>query len=417
MEKGGCVTSVYKRVLLLAALGAVAAAAVGASLAAAKSGSARALPSGTYKIGYVESITGRLAFYEPPWGEGVKTAIDQVNAKGGVDGKLKLELITQDGKSDPATGAVAARDLVSQGVQFGVTACDQDIGVPAALVFQKAKIPVVMSCGSGWTFPQVVGDYSFINVFGTAAMGAAQAEFAIKQGWKQACDLSSNDYFYGKNTSDNFEARYKQLGGKIVCHVFYKLTQTDFRSVATQIANAKPQVVVTTLVLPGATVMLKQLRAQGYKGPMLWSDAGELISGAGAAVMDRQRLLHDAGLPDDSVHGGLLQGVQEEDGQERVAEPHRHRRRLRRPGRRRPEEGGQHRSDEGSRRIRQTEGHQGCERDDQLRGLTDVPRAEEERLRARLHEAGRAEVRRRLLPEGRAEDQVAIAPEEGRREP
>jgi branched-chain amino acid transport system substrate-binding protein len=257
---------------------------VATSVATARPHKGNALPSGTYKIGYVESITGRLAFYEPPWGDGVRTAIDQLNAKGGVGGKLKLQLIAEDGKSDPAAGAVVARDLVSKGVQFGVTPCDQDIGLPAAQVFQKAKIPVVMSCGSGWTFPEVVGDYAFINVFGTAAMGAAQAEFAIKQGWKRACDLSSNDYFYGKNTSDVFEARYKQLGGKVVCHVFYKLTQTDFRAVDTNIATAKPQVVVTTLVLPGATVMLKQLRAQGYNGPMLWSDAGELISGAGAAV-------------------------------------------------------------------------------------------------------------------------------------
>jgi branched-chain amino acid transport system substrate-binding protein len=277
------VPSVRKQAFGIAAIVAVVAA-VGTGIAAAKTAKRSDVPSGTYKIGYVESLTGRLAFYEPPWGDGVKTAIDQLNAKGGVDGKLKFELITEDGKSDPATGAVVARDLVGKGVQFGVTPCDQDIGVPAAQVFQRAKIPVVMSCGSGWTFPQVVGDYSFINVFGTAAMGAAQAEFAIKKGWKRACDLSSNDYFYGKNTSDVFEARYKQLGGKIVCHVFYKLTQTDFRSVDTQIAAAKPQVVVTTLVLPGATIMLKQLRAQGYKGPMLWSDAGELITGAGAAV-------------------------------------------------------------------------------------------------------------------------------------
>jgi branched-chain amino acid transport system substrate-binding protein len=277
------VPRVRKIAIVLAAALAIAAI-VGASLATAKSARKSAVPSGTFKIGYVESITGRLAFYEPPWGDGVKTAIDLLNAKGGIDGKLKLQLIAEDGKSDPATGAVVARDLVGKGVQFGITPCDQDIGVPAAQVFQRAKIPVVMSCGSGWTFPQVVGDYAFINVFGTAAMGAAQAEFAIKKGWKRACDLSSNDYFYGKNTSDVFEARYKQLGGKIVCHVFYKLTQTDFRSVDTEIASAKPQVVVTTLVLPGATVMLKQLRAQGYKGPMLWSDAGELITGAGAAV-------------------------------------------------------------------------------------------------------------------------------------
>jgi branched-chain amino acid transport system substrate-binding protein len=259
-------------------------AAVGAGLAAAKSDKGSAVPSGTYKIGYVQSVTGRLAFYEGGWSNGVKTEIDKINAKGGIGGKLKLELIAEDGKSDPAQGAVVARDLVGKGVQFGVTPCDQDIGVPAAQIFQQAKIPVVMSCGSGWTFPQVVGDYSFINVFGTAAMGAAQAEFAIKKGWKNVCDLSSNDYFYGKNTSDVFEARFKQLGGKIVCHEYYKLTQTDFRSTATAIANAKPQAVVTTLVLPGATVMLKQLRAQGYNGPMLWSDAGEILFGAGAAV-------------------------------------------------------------------------------------------------------------------------------------
>jgi branched-chain amino acid transport system substrate-binding protein len=278
------VPSVRKQAFWIAGILAVIAA-VGAGMAAAKGS---AVPSGTYKIGYVESLTGRLAFYEPPWGEGVKTAIDQLNAKGGVDGKLKLELITEDGKSDPATGAVVARDLVGKGVQFGLTPCDQDIGVPAAQVFQRAKIPVVMSCGSGWTFPQVVGDYAFINVFGTAAMGAAQAEFAIKKGWKRACDLSSNDYFYGKNTSDVFDARFKQLGGKIVCHVYYKLTDSDFRAVATQIAKAKPDVVTTTLVFPGSTTFLKQVRAQGYNGPFMWSDSidSKAALAAGKALHD-----------------------------------------------------------------------------------------------------------------------------------
>jgi len=277
------VPSVPKRIAI-PAFAAVAALAAGVGMATAKSDKGSALPSGTYKIGYVESITGRLAFYEPPWGDGVRTAIDQVNAKGGVGGKLKLELIVRDGKSDPAQGAIVARELVSEGVQFGPTPCDLDIGAPAAQVFNRAKIPVVMSCGSGWTFPEVVGDYAFINVFGTAAMGAAQAEFAIKQGWKRAYNYLSNDYFYGKNTGDVFDARYKQLGGKTIKRGFYKLTQTDFRAVATEIARLKPDVVTTTLVLPGATTWLKQLRAQGYSGPVLWSDAGELIQGAGAAV-------------------------------------------------------------------------------------------------------------------------------------
>jgi branched-chain amino acid transport system substrate-binding protein len=258
----------------------------GAAATAEENGDGEGLSEGTYKIGFVESITGRLAFYDPVFAQGMKVAISQINDEGGVDGKLRLELIERDGKSEPAAGTVAARELVAEDIQFAVTPCDADIGIPAAQIFADAEIPVVMACGSGWTFPKIIGEYGFNNVFGTAAMGAAQAEYAIEKGWKRACDLSSNDYFYGKNTSDVFQARYKELGGKIVCHVFYKLTDSDFRAVATQIARAKPDVVTTTLVFPGATTFLQQVRTQGYRGPFIWADSidGKAALGAGRAL-------------------------------------------------------------------------------------------------------------------------------------
>jgi branched-chain amino acid transport system substrate-binding protein len=257
-----------------------------AALADARPTAGSALPSGTYKIGFVESVTGRLAFYDPVFARGMKLQINRINAKGGVGGKLKLQLIEKDGKSDPAQGAVVASDLIGQKVQFGVTPCDADIGIPAASKFQQAKIPVVMACGSGWTFPQIVGDYSFINVYGTAALGSAQAEYAIKQRWKTAYNLSSTEYFYGKNIGDIFAARYKQLGGKVLGTGYYKFTDTDFRAIATQIANLKPAVVTSTIVLPGSTTFLKQLRAAGYKGPVLGADSFDsaAMKGAGAAL-------------------------------------------------------------------------------------------------------------------------------------
>ena len=272
--------------ILLPVLAAVVALAIGAGLAVAKSTGASALPSGTYKIGFVESKTGRLAFYDLPFYQGLKVAVDQINAAGGVGGKLKLQVITQDGKSDPAQGAVVASDLISQKVQFGITPCDADIGIPGATKFQAASIPVVMACGSGWTFPSIVGSYAFINVYGTAALGAAQAEFAAKQGWKRAYNLSSTEYFYGKNIGDTFAARYKQLGGKIVGTGYYKFADTDFRALATQIVARKPQVVTSTIVLPGSTTFLKQLRAAGYKGPVLGADSFDTgaMKGAGSAL-------------------------------------------------------------------------------------------------------------------------------------
>lgn len=272
--------------ILLPVLAALVALAIGAGLAVAKSSGASALPSGTYKIGFVESKTGRLAFYDVPWYQGLAGAIDQINAKGGVGGKLKLQVITEDGKSDPAQGAVVASDLINKNVQFGISPCDADIGIPAATKFQAASIPVVMACGSGWTFPSIVGSYAFINVYGTAALGAAQAEFAAKQGWKRAYNLSSTEYFYGKNIGDSFAARYKQLGGKIVGTGYYKFADTDFRALATQIVAKKPQVVTSTIVLPGSTTFLKQLRAAGYKGPVLGADSFDTSAmlGAGSAL-------------------------------------------------------------------------------------------------------------------------------------
>src|SRR3954447_6113132 len=80
--------------------------AVGTGVSMAKSGGGSALPSGTYKIGFVESKTGRLAFYDLPFYQGLKLAVDQINAKGGVGGKLKLQIVTEDGKSGPAQGAI-----------------------------------------------------------------------------------------------------------------------------------------------------------------------------------------------------------------------------------------------------------------------------------------------------------------------
>jgi branched-chain amino acid transport system substrate-binding protein len=260
--------------------------AVGTGASVAKSGKGSTLPSGTYKIGFVYSQTGRLAFYDVPFYQGLKQEIDSINAKGGVGGKLKLQIVSEDNKSDPAQGAIVASDLISQKVQFGITPCDADVGIPGATKFQAAKIPVVMACGSGWTFPSIVGNYAFINVFGTAALGAAQAEYAMKKGWKKAYNLSSTEYFYGKNIGDTFAARYKQLGGKIVGTGFYKFADVDFRALVTQIARLKPDVVTSTIVLPGSTTFLKQLRSAGYKGPVLGADSfdGKAMLGAGAAL-------------------------------------------------------------------------------------------------------------------------------------
>ena len=69
-----------------------------------------------YKIGYDSSQTGILAYSDVPASKGVQMAIDEINAKGGIDGKWKIDLTLQDNRSEAAQSAVVAQDLISKGV-------------------------------------------------------------------------------------------------------------------------------------------------------------------------------------------------------------------------------------------------------------------------------------------------------------
>ena len=61
----------------------------------------------TIRIGLVQPLTGAFAAAGTDVVNGAKIAADEINAKGGVLGK-KLELITEDTKSNPTEAAAVA---------------------------------------------------------------------------------------------------------------------------------------------------------------------------------------------------------------------------------------------------------------------------------------------------------------------
>lgn len=75
-----------------------------------------AIPAGaqeTVKLGLVAAMSGQSAKSGEAIVRGLSIAIDEINAKGGLLGK-KVELIVRDDESNPAKGAVAARELVQR---------------------------------------------------------------------------------------------------------------------------------------------------------------------------------------------------------------------------------------------------------------------------------------------------------------
>jgi branched-chain amino acid transport system substrate-binding protein len=244
---------------------------------------------GTIKIGWAEAKTSYLALVDQPIEKGMRVEMARVNA----NGPWKITLDARDMKTDAAVGATVAQELISAGANVLITTCDTDLSLPGAQIAAQAKIPVISSCGAGSSFPKQVPTYGFLNVPGTLSQGAVIGEYAAKKHYKSAWVLLSHDEDYTQSLAHAFEDRFKQLGGKTVGESLFKVGQTDFRAIATKIANAspKPDVIMTNTFVPDTIPLLLALQRNGSKLPILMVDGNDASAlFAGGPQLDRSTL-------------------------------------------------------------------------------------------------------------------------------
>jgi branched-chain amino acid transport system substrate-binding protein len=263
-------TSTKRNRLCGAALAALLALAAGSpALAELQAGT-------TYRIGWASDRSNYLSFVDEPLAKGMEVAIDEINAKGGIAGKVRIELDRRDMKSDPMLGATVVQELIGDGANFIVTTCDTDVSLPGAQIAAASGLPVMSSCGADAAGPSQVPDgYGFLNVPGTLTQGAMLAEHAAKKGYKRAYTLKSKSEGYTHTLATAFEDRFKELGGEIVGADFYTLGDGSYRVAATKMVNSDADVIMTNTFPPDSTAFLKDLERLGNAKPILMVDGND----------------------------------------------------------------------------------------------------------------------------------------------
>ncbi|PLW78760.1 ABC transporter substrate-binding protein [Cohaesibacter celericrescens] len=225
------------------------------------------------KIGLATAQTGGLAPYDAPVIEGVNIAVDEINAAGGIDGKIMIELINKDMRSDAAQTSIATQELVDQKVSVLVLPCDADPALAAVSIVAAAQIPAISTCASSPTLPMVGGDYMFANFPGDNVQATVSAEWAWKEGFKSSYIIYSPDAQY-TTLPLYYKEVFEKLGGEILGEDTYSINQQDFSAIATRIAALDPQpdVIMTAAFEPDFPSLLKALRAAGVKSQMIGSD-------------------------------------------------------------------------------------------------------------------------------------------------
>jgi branched-chain amino acid transport system substrate-binding protein len=129
------------------------------------------------RIGVIGPHTGGSADFGVPMLNGIKLAVDEINAVGGYMGR-PLELVIKDDKANPDAGLAAANAMVGEKVAATIGYCNTGVAMKSIEVFQKNKMPLIVPCATG---TPITATYPARDsyIFRTSAKDAIQAPFMV----------------------------------------------------------------------------------------------------------------------------------------------------------------------------------------------------------------------------------------------
>jgi branched-chain amino acid transport system substrate-binding protein len=248
-------------------------------------------PSGSggdkVRIGVFMSLTGSTANFGISSVNGIKLAADEVNAAGGINGKL-VELKVEDDRSDASEAATIVTKFVTQDqvhAILGEVASSRSIA--AAPIAQNAKIPMLTPSS---TNPEVTkkGDYIFRSCFIDPVQGAAIGQFAARTlNAKRGAIMVDRKNDYSTGLAQNITETFTRWGGTMVATTSYQEGDQDFNAQLTSLKGSNPEVIFVPGYYNDVGLIAKQARDKGIAVPLVGGDgwdSAQLYAIGGSAL-------------------------------------------------------------------------------------------------------------------------------------
>jgi branched-chain amino acid transport system substrate-binding protein len=236
----------------------IAAAAIASTLPIAASAQSRE----PVKVGLVSSKSGVFAQQGEEIIRGVKFAVEEANAKGGIDGR-KVELAEADDESTPEAGRRAAEKLARDGHNLLIGAIPSNISLAIAQSLERwdAAYFAVASKSDKLTgdtcrprsFRTVHSDAMDIAMINEWAKGLKDSTFAVL----------AADYAWGRDSGESFKRAAEASGKKVPLSLYVPLGTKDFSPYIAQLKAANVDAVWVAEVGRDATAFIKQAEEFG----------------------------------------------------------------------------------------------------------------------------------------------------------
>ncbi len=234
---------------------AAAAAAPTNTAAAAANPASAALPS-TIEVGINLPFTGADAADAASIRDGALLAIDDINAKGGIAGKIKLTPLVKDdgtvaaGQYDPAQAATNMKQFVADNNVVGVVGPQMSgSGKAMSPIASDADLMIITpsSTNPDITDPKFASQYRpkgkaiyFRTVTTDAYQGPYMANYASEVLKVKSIYILDDTGAYGDGIAKSFEAQATKKGINVLGHDKVNPKESDYTTILTKIKGLNP---------------------------------------------------------------------------------------------------------------------------------------------------------------------------------
>ncbi len=251
-------------------------------------------------LGTHQDLSGPIKSWGVPVANGMKMAVDEINAAGGINGR-KLRLIIEDSAYDPKKAVLATQKMIEKDKVFSMIG-----GMGSAPVL--AAQDIVLDAGVTQLFPLTAAEFTFKvdpakpqerlkfnNLLPYVESTRAALKYMITSRNVKAPCIMHQDDEYGKNVLEGFTSQLDAMKLKATAVTTYKRGASDFSSQIAKLKSDGCDLVVLGTVIRETIGAMAEAKKIGWKVlflgatptnvlevPELGKDAVEGLYAAGA---------------------------------------------------------------------------------------------------------------------------------------
>lgn len=221
----------------------------------------------TVKLGMVVELSGPGAPAGTNWRDGIKVAIEEVNAEGGILGK-KVELSEYDTQTDPQVSRALVQKAIDDGAYAILGTIYSGSTMVNMLVAQQNSIPQFV----GSEAPAIVekgNPFIFRTSTGAQKGVPALTDYFTNTLKAKKVGVAWLNNEFGKGGHDIFVKEMQKAGIEIIADVASEQAQTDYAADVAKFKQANPEAIFVYMNQEESARFLIEAKKQGLAMPLI----------------------------------------------------------------------------------------------------------------------------------------------------